>query len=566
MPRTTFEAFFLVPKLIASKTDIARRQPLPAWTFLASIIIIHIGTEISLVFKYDEGVADYYLPTALSLILINWWGPARVIPAMYINAVLSTYLWGIPLERWPHWLLYGMPETIFTALSWYLFSYLYKGKYWLPDIQNTIMFLVLAILIPIIPEIFLLQTLLVYLGDQPVTNYWDLISRNWLGEITSSFGLSLPVLFYFTPLMQRAGLLINPPTKKLALETRFLGPQILELILIFATLTTMVFVINFEKFWYLYGLIALYTAIRFGFGPAVVANYYIFLITYVLPKFFKTMGSHQFDHNPEVINVFLGASLLFGFSAITGRVISDVKRAERKLQNKNRELDQTNRELDRFVYSVSHDLSAPLKSILGLVNISRITNEPKDHVQYLSQIEASVRKLESFITEILDYSKNNRQEIVGEQIKLAELCHEILDNLKYSEDFNSIKVDLSELVHPEIVQDKMRLKIILNNLLTNAVKFQKRVPGHEHVIKVSTRKKGEKVVIEIEDNGEGIRNEMQSRIFDMFFRGSDNAKGSGLGLYIAKEAALRINGNISFRSEYGKGSVFAVELKSLNLN
>jgi two-component system, sensor histidine kinase len=552
--------------LIARKIDIASRQSLPPWTFLASLIIIHIGTEISLVFKYDEGVADYYLPTALSLILINWWGPIRVIPAMYINAVLSTYLWGIPIDRWPHWFLYGIPETTFTILSWYLFTYLYKGKYWLPDIQNTLMFLALAILIPIIPEIFLLQTLLVWLGDQPVTNYWDLVSRNWLGEITSSFGLSLPVLFYGTPFMQRAGLLINPPQKKLALPNRLSGIAIGELFLIFATLTTMVFVVNFEKFWYLYGLIALYAAIRFGFGPAVVVNYYIFLLTYVLPKFFKALGFQQFERYPEVINVFLGASLLFGFSAITGRVISDVRRAERKLQNKNRELDQTNRELDRFVYSVSHDLSAPLKSILGLVNISRITNEPKDHVQYLAQIEASVRKLESFITEILDYSKNNRQEIVGEQIKLTELCNEILDNLKFNEDFKKVKVDFTELAHPEIVQDKMRLKIILNNLLTNAVKFQKRVPGHEPLIKVSTRKAGEKVVIEIEDNGEGIRNEMQSRIFDMFFRGSESAKGSGLGLYIAREAASRIEGNISFRSEYGKGSVFTVELKNLNLN
>lgn len=517
-------------------------------------------------FKYDEGVADYYLPTALSLILINWWGPTRVIPAMYINAVFSTFLWGIPLDRWPDWFLYGIPETIFTTLSWLLFTKLYKGKFWLPDIQNTLMFLILAILIPIIPEIFLLQSFLVFLGDQPMSNYWDLVSRNWLGEITSSFGLSLPVLYYGTPIMQRLGLLLNPPQKKLTIENQPKGIEILELILIFASITAMVFIVDFEKFWYLYGLIALYTAIRFGFGPAIVANYYIFLLTYVIPKFFKAVGFHEFANYSEVINVFLGASLLFGFSAITGRVISDVRRAERNLQTKNRELDQTNRELDRFVYSVSHDLSAPLKSILGLVNISRITNEPKDHVQYLAQIELSVRKLESFITEILDYSKNNRQEIVGEQIKLTELCNEILDNLKLNEEFKQIKVDLTELIHPEIVQDKMRLKIILNNLLTNAVKFQKRVPGHEPLIKVSTRKRGEKVVIEIEDNGEGIRNEMQSRIFDMFFRGSESAKGSGLGLYIAREAASRINGNISFRSEYGKGSVFTVELKNLNLN
>jgi signal transduction histidine kinase len=553
--------------LVTLKTDIETKpRKLPSWTFLASLIIIHIGTEISLVFKYDEGVADYYLPTAFSLILINWWGPLRVIPAMYINAVASTFLWGIPTDRWPEWFLYGIPETIFTTLSWYLFTYLYKGKYWLPDIQNTLMFLVLAILVPIIPEIFLLQTLLVSLGDQPITNYWDLVSRNWLGEITSSFGLSLPVLYYVTPFMQRSGLLINSPPKRLTLESPLTKVQLGELFLIFSVLTGMVFTIDFEKFWYLYGLIALYTAIRFGFGPAVVVNYYIFLLTYILPKFFKALGFQQFERYPEVINVFLGASLLFGFSAITGRVISDVRKAERKLQIKNHELDQTNRELDRFVYSVSHDLSAPLKSILGLVNISRITQDPNDHVQYLSQIETSVRKLESFITEILDYSKNNRQQIVLEQIKLTELCTEILDNLKFTEDFNKVKIDFSDLVHPEIVQDKMRLKIILNNLLTNAVKFQKRIPGHEPVIKVSTRKAGEKVVIEIEDNGEGIRHEMQSRIFDMFFRGSDHAKGSGLGLYIAKEAALRIHGNISFRSEYGKGSVFTVELKNLNLN
>jgi two-component system, sensor histidine kinase len=331
-------------------------------------------------------------------------------------------------------------------------------------------------------------------------------------------------------------------------------------------LTAMVFMIDFEKFWYLYGLIALYTAIRFGFGPAVITNYYIFLLTYIVPRFFTVINNQPQLADGNVVNIFIGASLLFGFSAITGRVISDVRKAERKLRNKNKELDHTNRELDRFVYSVSHDLSAPLKSILGLVNISRITNDPKHHLQYLSQIETSVKKLESFITEILDYSKNNRQEIVAEQIKLTELCSEILDNLKFNEDFEKVRIDFSAVTYPEIVQDRLRLRIILNNLLTNAVKFQKKVPGHQPTVKISTRKNGSKFVIEIEDNGEGIRKEMQPRIFDMFFRASENAKGSGLGLYIAKEAALRMHGDISVRSEYGKGSVFTVELQTLNLN
>jgi two-component system, sensor histidine kinase len=553
------------PACVLNEKTYAHSRRLPWWTWVATLIIIHTGTEISLVFKYDQGVADYYLPTALSLILVNWWGPVRVLPVMYLNAVLSTYLWGIPADRWPHWLLYGMPETLFTFLSWYLFRKIYDGKYWLPDIKNTLMFLLLGILIPIIPENLFLQGLLVGLGDQPLQTFWEYSTRNWLGEFISNFGLALPCLYYLTPFLQRIGLLHDPP-KNISLETPSLTKlQRLELSAIFLILISLVFVIEFEKFWYIYGLVPMYTAIRFGFGPAILTNYFIFLITYILPKFLKVFGNDVKD-STEILNIFLGASLLFAFAAITGRVISDLRITESKLQKNIRELDQANKELDRFVYSVSHDLSAPLKSILGLVNISRITKEPREHVSYLSRIESSVVKLEVFIAEILDYSKNKRQKVVWEQIILRELCHEILENLKYMEDFHKVNIDLSNLAQQEIIQDKMRLKIILNNLLTNAVKFQKRIPEHQPFIKVSSRKSGEQLLIEIEDNGEGIKPEMQPKIFDMFYRGTENAKGSGLGLYIAKEAAVRINGSISVRSEYGKGSVFTVELKNTNQN
>jgi signal transduction histidine kinase len=537
---------------------------LPWWTWLATLVILHTGSQISLIFKYDQGVTDYYVPTALSLILINWWGPARVLPIMYLNAALSTYLWGIPVDRWHHWFVYAIPETLFTFLAWYLFRKIYDGKYWLPDIRNTVAFLLLGILIPIIPEIFLLQSLLVWIGDQPIDTYWIYITRNWLGEFTSSFGLVLPVLYYLTPVMQKSGLLYDPPKKPITTPPLLQRKGWMELLITFSILFGLIFVIEFEKFWYIYGLVALYTAMRFGFGPATITNYYIFLLIYILPKFFAVMGFTPVVDRPEITNIFLGISLLFVFAALTGRVMSDVRIAEVKLQRKNRELDQTNRELDRFVYSVSHDLSAPLKSILGLVNISRITKEPTDHIQYLSRIETSVVRLEAFIAEILDYSKNKRQKIVAEQVKLKELCHEILDNLRYMEEFSRITVDMKDLEYSELIQDKMRLKIILNNLLTNAVKFQKRIPDHQPYIKVSSRKHGEVVLIDIEDNGEGIRDEMQSRIFDMFYRGTENAKGSGLGLYIAREAAARIQGTIYVRSEYGKGSIFTVELRNLN--
>ncbi len=538
---------------------------MPWWTPFATLVILHAGTEISLYFKYDQGVADYYLPTALSVLLVNWWGPRMVIPLMYFNAVFSTYLWGIPADRWYHWFLYGIPETMFTLLSWFLFRKVCSGKYWLPDSQSTIAFLIAGVLIPIVPEIVSLQALLVWLGDQPMSTFWPYITRNWLGEFTSTFGLALPMLYYLTPVLKKAGLL-RQPSDEISDSPKMSSKKIRELALIWACLLAFVFTIEFEKYWYIYGLFSLVVAMRLGFGPAVLTNYYIFLLTYILPKFFGGFLSTGMEGHGDVNNIFLGASLLFTFAALTGRVISDLKITEAKLQAQNKELDQTNKELDRFVYSVSHDLSAPLKSIHGLVNISRMDPDPRDTIKYLNHIESSVIKLEAFISEILDYSRNKRQDIVVEQIKLRELCNEILENLKYSTDFSKIQVDLSALEQAEIRQDKIRLKIILNNLLTNAVKFQKRLEGHCPFIKISSHKDGEDVLIEIEDNGEGIKPELQPKIFDMFYRANEHSYGSGLGLYIAKEAANRIHGNIFVRSEYGKGSTFIVELRNFNDN
>lgn len=518
-----------------------------------------------MLFKYEQGVVDYYLPTSLSLLLINWWGPARVLTALYVNAVLSTYLWGIPVDRWPQWFIYAIPETVFTFLSWYLFRKLFHGKYWLPDISNTLLFLVLAILIPLIPELFLLQFVHILFGDQTIDTLWSYTVRNWLGEFTACFGLALPGLYYLTPFMHKAGLLLHPP-ESIPIPKFLNKNQFIELLAIFITLLALVFLIEFEKFWYVYGLFSLYIAIRFGFGPAIITNYYIFLITYILPRLFKSLGVKQFYEYPDVINIFLGASLLFVFAAITGRVISDLKIAEANLQEKNKELNLTNKELDRFVYSVSHDLTAPLKSILGLVNISRMSKEIQEHLIYLNRIETSVQRLEFFIGEILDYSRNKRQQIIAERIKLKEVCNEIIDNLRYLEGFHQVEVDCSSLQNQEIFQDEMRLKIILNNLITNAIKFRKRIPGHKPFIKISSRKRMDTILIDIEDNGEGIREEYQGRVFDMFFRATENEKGSGLGLYIAHEAALRIGGDIYVKSQYGKGSVFTVELKNMKEN
>lgn len=530
---------------------------LPWWTWLVAFIALQLASQFSIYFKYAQGVADYYLPTAVGIVLVNLWGPRRTIPAVFINATLSTYLWGI--ENVLLWPVYAFPETLMVFLSWYLFTHKLRGRFWLPDIRSLLYFLLLGIFIPIVAEILLLESLQVYFGDQPATMFWPYFTRNLLSEFISNFGFAPLLLVFLTPWLQRRGWL-HPKGMPVIPSARFARGEALELTIIMLLLLSLTFFVPFEKFWFVYGLLSLFIAIRLGFHAAVVSNFYIFLITYILPS----LLNENYVSGMEALYIFLGTSLLFVFAVITGRVITDLRITETKLSFQNRQLELTNKELDRFVYSVSHDLSAPLKSILGLVNISRLTEDRQEQRQYIEKIETSVVKLENFIIEILDYSRNKRQELRVEQIKLASLCGEILENLRFMDGYHKIKVDMSAFEVDEVYNDRSRLTLILNNLLSNAIRFQKRGFEENPFIRISARRQNGSVMISIADNGEGIKEHLQARVFDMFFRGTVNSRGSGLGLYIAQEAAERISSKITLQSEYGKGSVFTLQLKNFS--
>lgn len=521
------------------------------------IILFQAGTQASLLFKYSQGLADHYLPTAISIVLVNWWGPMRILPAIYINALLSCGFWGID-DVW-QWPIYAIPETIFPFISWVLFQKFGEGKYWIPNVRTLVVFILGAVSLPIILEVALLQAILIYFDVHRWDEFWPLLVRNSLGEFTSNFGLALPILYYASPYVQRVGLLHKQPPELIRKHKFPYGKKgVFELMFIYALLLMITFFIPMDQFWFVCGILALYVAIRFGFGITTVTNYYIFLITYFIPIIAKGLYNRS-TIEPQMLNIFLGMMLLYVFAAITGRVISDLKQSERNIIRKNAELEQANSELDRFVYSASHDLSAPLKSIRGLVNVSRIDKQQETD-NYLSKIEVSALKLETFISEILDYSRNRRLLATREPVHLKELCLELIENLKFLDNFQNIKIILDVPENFVFITDKMRLKIILNNILSNAVKFHKRSGSEGLFIKVHAQAVAQSILISVEDNGEGIRPEFLHDIFKMFFRATEIAKGSGLGLYIAKEAAEKIGGAIRVKSEFENGSIFTLEL------
>ncbi|HNP17368.1 MAG TPA: ATP-binding protein [Fulvivirga sp.] len=239
--------------------------------------------------------------------------------------------------------------------------------------------------------------------------------------------------------------------------------------------------------------------------------------------------------------------------------IDDRQHAFKKVNEQNKLLAKTNDELDKFVYSTSHDLRAPLSSILGLVKIAELSNDPNELAKCMRMIEKSIHTLNGFISDIIDYSRNTRLGLDMEKFQLKELIDGVIEGLRYFEKSETIdfKVNLSDDI--EIVSDLVRLKIVLNNLISNAIKYHNYSQAHPTIV-IDFEEGNDSVTIKITDNGTGIDPKLKDRIFDMFFRATEKSEGSGLGLYIAKEMITKLSGQLTCKSEQGKGTTFIIEI------
>jgi PAS domain S-box-containing protein len=239
--------------------------------------------------------------------------------------------------------------------------------------------------------------------------------------------------------------------------------------------------------------------------------------------------------------------------------ISDRIIAEKKLKQKNAELKKTNAELDRFVYSVAHDLRAPLASVLGLINICKYEEVNTIVSGYLSHMERSIEKLDKFIRDIIDYSKNTRVTVEKEEINFEKLIKSAFDHLNYIPGALDIVKSIKVTGDCSFVSDSTRLGIVLNNLIANAIKFRDD-SKKQSIISVWVKIDPDMAIIEIKDNGLGIDTRIQDKIFNMFFRANEISNGAGLGLYIVKESLGKLNGEIELNSVPGEGSTFTVKI------
>jgi PAS domain S-box-containing protein len=245
------------------------------------------------------------------------------------------------------------------------------------------------------------------------------------------------------------------------------------------------------------------------------------------------------------------------------RDVTDRRKYLEAIQASNVSLTKSNQELDRFVYSVSHDLRAPLASVLGILNIIDAEKSAPLIAEELGLIKDSVEKLDGFILDILDYSKNSRLVLKRQPINFKESVDVIVNNLKYMSDGAANTTIKSNVTGSDIFySDQSRINIVLNNLISNAVRYHD-IEKQQHIIEVSAYVTPENARIIISDNGIGIPNDKHEQIFEMFYRLSKKSVGSGLGLYIVKETVEKLNGVISLESTPQKGTAITVLIPNM---
>lgn len=231
------------------------------------------------------------------------------------------------------------------------------------------------------------------------------------------------------------------------------------------------------------------------------------------------------------------------------------------LEDERQKLNEENKELDSFLSSTSHDLRTPIASILGLTYLGRIELQEEKARTFMNIIEERIKKLDLIISDILNLSRSKKIDLKIEELDLRELIEETIADIKFNKGASSIFLDYQAHPSHTFKSDYNQVKIILSNLLSNAVKYHNLDQANPY-IRVTFKRTRHVVEISVEDNGRGISKENVPKIFDMFFRAADEIEGTGLGLYIVKEALNKIKGIIFVDSELGKGSKFRIVLEN----
>jgi signal transduction histidine kinase len=244
--------------------------------------------------------------------------------------------------------------------------------------------------------------------------------------------------------------------------------------------------------------------------------------------------------------------------ASAGIMIRNLARSRNKIIEQNNSLQTINAGLDKFVYNVTHDLRSPVASLSGLIGLIDDETDLAQIRLYTSMMKESLHRQDKFIAEMLAFIKSKHTGVAKQECSLETIVDNVIALNSYKRDGKEVKI-YKEISLTNIESDALKIQVILNNLVSNSVKYSD-FKKPEQWVKVRTYKSNARAVIEVQDNGIGIRQKDQERIFDKFYLSGDNTRSTGIGLYLVKDAVTQLDGEIEVKSEPGVSSTFLVSL------
>jgi signal transduction histidine kinase len=215
--------------------------------------------------------------------------------------------------------------------------------------------------------------------------------------------------------------------------------------------------------------------------------------------------------------------------------------------------------VDQFVYNCSHCLSAPLKTIQGLLYLLRESESDPlvDQQQYIQMILQSIGKMEWILQEFDVFLDNFERPVESEYVLPESILQEVLLTFREQLIVKNIRVTWHVPGNDLACLDAGRFRTILSRLVSNAIKFND-PDKSENKIDIIIDSTAESCLLTVLDNGIGMKEEIQAKIFELFYRGSERSSGAGIGLCVVDELVKKMNGRTSVHSEAEHGTVFKV--------
>ncbi len=233
-----------------------------------------------------------------------------------------------------------------------------------------------------------------------------------------------------------------------------------------------------------------------------------------------------------------------------------------EIKRKNAELQELNDQLQKFIYSASHDMRAPLASIKGVLKVAVSEELSQKAREYFSLIEKSANRLDDYVQNIIHYYQNAQTETSIKPVDLKAMAESLVTQYQGFDVLEKFSIDLEVLSSTPFYTDEYRWRIILGNLLSNAIRYRDQAKS-QGIIKINIIQNSEKAVMRFEENGVGMTADTLAQVRDMLQGSERKTLGSGLGLYLIREAVRRLSGSIKMDSTQGEGVAVTLEIPNL---